>query len=135
MVNRWIRNYDELRVYDLISEFTYEPVIENLYFTVLDIVKESPVFEIGRKKESSYTKDGEVIVKKSFKDILEGLEIVIEWLKYDGTVGLQKIFKKPLSLLEKADLLRKRRQRSISYMQIYVKGTSVTNSILITVSI
>lgn len=126
MVNTWIQNYDELRVYEFIQEFTYEPVIEHYDFTTLPLTKESPIFEIGRKKEALYTDEsGNIVVKKLFKDITEGLEITIQWMKYDDTVGLEKVFIKPLSLLEKGDLLRKRRQRSISYMQVYVKGTPV----------
>lgn len=123
-INRYIDFNDDLRIYPYIEEYSYEPNVSHVDFTTLGLTKDIPTFSRGVKTLATYSNQvPEVVVTKEFEDIPSGLRITIKWLKSDGTVGLEKIFDKPLSLVEKGDMLRKRRQRVISYLQFFAVGT------------
>ena len=125
-IERLYNEQEELRIFPSLMMYPRPIVIENLDFTTMGLTKSTPEYVKGRKVSATYiNNDGEVVVQKLFNDVAEGLEITIEWLCHDGSVGLRKTFTKPMSIHEKAEQTRKRRNRQISYLQLSAVGTPI----------
>lgn len=100
-------------------------------FTLLGLHKFSR-FNKGRKYLTEYYDEAEenIVVCKRFEDInisgttkLDYVNVTIEWMNNDDTVGLEKEFSVTFSEVEKGDYLRKRRQRAIDYIVYFAQGT------------
>ena len=93
------------------------------------------VYVKGVKTEAQYLGlDNELVVKKTFTDLIEdgffiGVSILIEWFNTDGSAGVQRTIPKQMGKGVANDYLRKRRQRSISYLQIASKGTPIESHV------
>ncbi len=95
--------------------------------TVLNnIVKGEPKYDKGRKVLANYYNDNaqtELAIQKSFEDVIDtdgfltGLNITINWFDvFEDPVLVKTVFV-PLSITESADIVRKRRERKIIFLQ------------------
>jgi len=121
----------------IIEHITPDIDIEVFDFTLLTtLTKMSPTYEKGRKTKSKYTDyNGKVVVEKIFTDIkdevtgcLKSLSMTINWLNDDDSVGITKTqIVKNFNKSESMTALRKRRERSIDYLQASAEGTAIEN--------
>lgn len=111
--------------------------VENFDFTLLsELKKESPRYDKGRKIESNYTHEDDLIVKKTFNDVLDidgnltGLEMRIDWYNENGSIGITKNqIIKNLNIYEVETLLRTRRLRSIDFLVAGAKDTPIESHV------
>lgn len=125
-INQDYINNDELKIADYLDNPYIN--IKNQDFTIIGLNKQPPVFDKGRKKEASFTSDSigqDVVVKKTFIDKEYGIDVLFEWYKTDGTVGLSKTQEVHMSKEQLGDFFRQRRQRQVSSLIEGAKGTPV----------
>lgn len=127
IITRNIRNNDELRIFPYIEEMSYDPCIHSLDFTLIGLVNKSPNYGLkGIKIDNTYCNDAdEVVVKKSFDYVATGVNLLFEWYKHDGTVGVSKSQFKPLNVVEIHKIEKANRDRTISYLHAAAIGTPI----------
>ena len=107
--------------------------VVNKDFTIIGLVKASPLFDKGRKVSASYYTDiteTTEVVKKTFTDWYDGadwkgLDITFEWMDTNGDVALTKTEKKPLNIEERGAMSHKRRVRQVSSLVARSVGTPI----------
>lgn len=133
-VEYFIDNISELRIYDAISELTYEPIVEHYDFTTCGLRTETPKYGIkGIKQSADYTINGECVVKKTFNYQEDGLWLTLEWMKSEkgaegnDVVGIRKVIFKPLNIIEIYKINKANRDRTITWLQAEAVGTPIEN--------
>ena len=119
-------NYD-LRVIDHLEDIYVSP--KQVDFTLLGLIKASPLYTAGRKVSTRYLDQHEYVagnivpvVTKEFTDIrdvngyLKGITITFKWHNHDDSIGEQKSDTKLFTLVEASEFEKKRRERSINHM-------------------
>lgn len=105
--------------------------IKDIDFTLLGFKKNS-IYSKGRRVVSEYIgDDDEIVVKKSFTDLLdtngifEGIDILFEWYGENDTVLDSKTQKVYMDNFEASIYLQKRRERAIGYLTFSAQGTPI----------
>ena len=108
-----------------IKNISYD--IKSIDFSMLGFRKKSKWVK-GRKTESEYVdpETDELIVKKTFTDVIEndemvGIDILFEWMDDQNNVADSKTQRVYMDMLETGELLRKRRQRAIDRLIVSAK--------------
>jgi len=124
----YINNRRELRIYELLKNMSYIPLIEHFDFTTIGLRTETPVYGNGGVKiSSSYTMNGNEVVKKLFSYVDDGVWVEIVWMKKDGSTGIKKTIFKPLNIVEIHKINKSNRDRTITYLQASAIGTPIEN--------
>tara|TARA_R110000850_G_scaffold227352_1_gene352436 strand:- start:3258 stop:3812 length:555 start_codon:yes stop_codon:yes gene_type:complete len=125
----------------VIKKYIAEITDDNLFsldftFCCDESLTDSTRYDRGRKTETNYFSiNQELAVKKIFKDIYEkntfkGIDILISWYDTYENVVYSKKIKKLMGTGVAFDYLRKRRQRTISYLQTASIGTPIESYVL-----
>ena len=115
-------DYDKLRIAQCLDNPFVN--IKNIDFTIIGLKKEIPIFTRGRKVSAEYCNEAdEVVVKKSFSDLSDGVQILFEWFNEDGTVGLSKTEDVHMNTQQHGEFLKRRRERQVAGLVEGAVGT------------
>lgn len=105
-------------------------------FTIVGLDKRTPLRDRGRKVSSEYWLGDDLVVRKTFTDILDvnglltSVQVHFEWFAEDGSVAEEKTeIVKHYDKYDVEEVYRKRRARQIDFLLGGARGTPIESAI------
>lgn len=133
-VSRLIRKGDITPIFDEnmpIVQVRLNPEIDYAYvdFSIMGFTKETPTRVRGRKTKAEYLYEGKLAVRKTFHDVMDGLNLVginclFEFFNFKGELTDSKL-ELVVSFSKDAaeEHMKNRRERQFAFMRSGVRGT------------